>query len=189
MATIINPDAKRVLSHGWVFLFLRGLAAIAFGILTWIRPGLTAATLVLLFGSFAIFDGIVASASAIALRRDRDHWWGLLIRGVLGIVLGLFVLANPGASALGILLYIAIWAIATGVLELIVAARWRQEIDGEWRLVVAGLASVIFGAYLVAQPGAGALAILWLIATYAVLLGILLVMLSLKVRSLSQRPA
>src|SRR4051812_22878860 len=181
MATTMGSNSTRLLSRGWVFLLLRGLAAIAFGILTWIRPGLTAATLVLLFGSFAVLDGIIASAAAIAVRRERDRWWALLVRGVLGILLGVFVLSHPAASAVGVLLYIAVWAIATGVLELVVAVRWRREIDGEWRLTVAGLASVIFGAYLIAQPGAGALAILWLIATYAVMLGILLVLLAFRV--------
>jgi len=185
MATTVSANAARLLSRGWTFLLLRGLAAIAFGILTWVKPGLTAATLVLLFGSFAILDGIIASAAAIAVRRVGDRWWALLVRGLIGIAVGAFALAHPDATTVAILLYIAVWAIVTGVLELAVAVRWRREIDGEWRLAVAGLASVIFGAYVFAQPGAGALAILWLIAIYAVLVGILEVLLALKVRSVS----
>ena len=90
----------------------------------------------------------------------------------------------PGITALVLLMYIAGWAIITGVLQIAAAVRLRKEIDGEWLLGLSGLASVVFGVLLVWNPGAGALAVLWLIAAYAFVFGVLLVLLSLRVRKL-----
>jgi uncharacterized membrane protein HdeD (DUF308 family) len=95
----------------------------------------------------------------------------------------------PALTALALLFYIAIWAIATGVLEIVAAIRLRKEIENEWMLIVAGLASVVFGALLMAQPAAGALALLWLIASYAIFFGVLLVILAFKVRGFVSKVA
>jgi uncharacterized membrane protein HdeD (DUF308 family) len=102
---------------------------------------------------------------------------------LLGIGVGILTFLVPGITALALLFYIAIWAIATGVLEIVAAIRLRKEIEGEWLLILSGLASVVFGVILMAQPGVGALAVLWLIATYAIVFGVLLVILAFKARS------
>jgi uncharacterized membrane protein HdeD (DUF308 family) len=101
---------------------------------------------------------------------------------LLGIGVGVLTFLAPALTALALLFYIAIWAIATGVLEIVAAIRLRKEIENEWMLIVAGLASVVFGVLLMAQPAAGALALLWLIASYAIFFGVLLVILAFKVR-------
>jgi len=152
-----------ILSRTWWLLLLRGLAAIAFGTLTWFRPGISLAALVLLFGVYALADG------------------------VLGV--GVLALLAPGITALALLFYIAIWAIAAGVLEIVAAIRLRKEIEGEWLLLLGGLVSVAFGLILMARPAAGALAVLWLIAGFAVVFGALLVILAFRVRTFGKRVA
>ncbi len=176
-----------ILSRGWWLLLLRGLAAIAFGLLTFFRPGISLAALVLVFGVYALVDGVLDVWNAIAGRKDNDHWWVLLIGGLLGIVVGFITLTTPGITALALLFYIAIWAIARGVLEIVAAIRLRKEIEGEWLLVLAGLASVLFGVLLITRPGAGALAVLWLIGGYALVFGIITVMLAFKARGFVNR--
>jgi len=178
----IEKRLASILNRSWWLLLLRGLAAIAFGVLTWIQPGISLAALVLLFGAYSMADGILGCWTAIAGRHDHEHWWVLLLNGLLGIGIGVLTFLAPGLTALALLFYIAIWAVATGVLEIVAGVRLRREITGEWWLVLAGIASVVFGVLLVARPGAGALSVLWLIASYATLFGVLLVVLAFKVR-------
>jgi uncharacterized membrane protein HdeD (DUF308 family) len=169
------------LARYWWVVVLRGVLAIAFGILAFVWPGITLASLVLVFGAYALVDGIFAIVSAIR-GGGQEPWWLLVLEGGVGIGIGILTLFAPGITALGLLFYIAIWAIATGVLEIAAALALRHEIEGEWLLVLSGLASVAFGALLIARPGAGALAVLWLIAAYAIAFGVLLVLLGFKVR-------
>ena len=143
----------------------------------------------LLFGAYSMADGVLGVWTAVAGRKEREHWWVLLLEGLVGIGVGLLTLFAPGVTTLALLFYIAIWAVATGVLEIVAAIRLRKEIEGEWLLVLGGLVSVGFGVLLMAQPGAGALAVLWLIAAYAVAFGVVLVILSFKARGFSQRLA
>jgi len=171
------------LSRNWWLLLLRGLVAILLGILAWTRPGMSLAALVLLFGAYCMVDGILGVWTAVAGRERHDHWWVLLLWGLAGIGVGILTLLVPGITALALLFYIAVWAVATGVLEIVAAVRLRREIAGEWRLVLGGLASVVFGILLMAQPGAGALALLWLIGTFVFVLGVLLVLLAFRLRA------
>lgn len=180
--SVVEARLASVLGRSWWLLLLRGLAAIAFGLLTWFQPGLSLATLILLFGVYALADGVFSIWSAFAGRHDHEHWWVLLLVGLLGVVVGLITFMAPGLTALVLLFYIAIWAIGTGLLQVIAAIRLRKEIQGEWLLVLAGLLSAAFGFVVMARPGAGALTLLWLIAVYAVLYGVLLVVLALRVR-------
>jgi uncharacterized membrane protein HdeD (DUF308 family) len=179
---VIEKHLVTILFRNWWVLLLRGLGAILFGVITWLMPGISLAALVLLFGAYAIADGILTVWMAIAGRGDHEHWWVMLLWGLVGIGVGVLTFIAPQITALALLFYIAIWAIATGVLELVAAIRLRREIQGEWLLILAGVASVAFGVLLLAQPGAGALAVLWLIASYAIVFGILLVVLALKAR-------
>jgi len=178
-----------ILSQRWTFLLLRGIAAIAFGVITWLRPGLSLATMVFFFGAYALLDGILATTTAIEGRHTQEHWWLLLLAGLVGVGVGILTFMTPGLTAMALLFYIAVWAVARGVLEIAVAIRVRKEVDGEWRLILAGIASVAFGVLLMVRPGAGALTALWLIGTYAVAFGILLVMLAFKVRTIAHRLA
>lgn len=176
-----------ILSRAWWLILLRGLIAIAFGLLTWLQPGISLAALALLFGAYILADGVLGVWAAITGRKEHEYWWVLLLWGIVGIGVGILTFLAPGITALALLFYIAIWAIATGVLEIVAAIRVRKEIRGEWLLILGGLLSVAFGVLLMAQPGAGALALLWLIATYAIIFGILLVILAFKARTFGKR--
>ncbi len=178
-----------ILSRSWWVLLLRGLVAIAFGVVGWLQPGISLAALLLLFGAYSLADGILHVWSAVAGRNEHEHWWVMLLGGLVGIGVGVVTFLAPGVTALALVFYIAIWAIATGVLGIATAIRLRKEIEGEWLLILAGSVTVAFGVMLMAQPGAGALSLLWLIATYAVFFGVLLVLLAFKVRRFGARAA
>ncbi|MDQ3780864.1 MAG: HdeD family acid-resistance protein [Chloroflexota bacterium] len=175
-----------LLARNWWALALRGVIAILFGFMAWIWPDLTVRALVLLFGAYALVDGvfaIVAAASGAGGRR----WWALVIEGLLGIAVGLITMVWPDLTALALLYFIASWAIITGVLEIFAAFELRREIEGEWLLGLGGLASILFGLILIVFPGDGALALIWLIGAYAIFFGALLIGLAWRVRSMGDR--
>lgn len=172
-----------ILSRTWWVILLRGLTAIVFGILSWLLPEISLTTLVLLFGAYALADGALGIWVAITGRKENEDWWVLLLWAFIGVGIGVVTFLAPDVTTLAILFYIAAWALATGVLQIAVGIHLRKAITGEWRLILAGLASVVFSVLLMAQPGAGALALLWLIATYAIIFGILLVILAFEVRA------
>lgn len=171
------------LARNWWLLLLRGILSIAFGILTWRQPEASLAVMVLFFGFYTIADGIVGICLAIQGRKENEDWWVLLLWGIVGVFAGILTLAVPGLSALALLFYVAIWAITTGILQIVFAIRVRKEIEGEWLLILGGIASVIFGILLMARPEAGTLTLLWMIATYAFIFGIILVIMAFKARS------
>ena len=172
-----------VLSRNWWALALRGLAAILFGLAAFFLPGITLTALILLFGAFALVDGIFAIVAAVRAERHNARWWLLLAQGVFGVLLGILTFIWPGLTALVLLYFIAAWAILTGIFEVVGAIRLRQEIEGEWVLILSGVLSVIFGVVLAVLPGVGILALLWLIGAYAVAAGVLLIILAFRVRS------
>ncbi|MBO0755478.1 MAG: HdeD family acid-resistance protein [Bradyrhizobiaceae bacterium] len=174
-------SALHALAKRWWLILLRGLVAIVFGILAFAWPGLTLLTLVLLYGAFAFADGVVALAAAVTGRGSAPTWWLVLV-GILGIAAGIVSFMLPGMTALILILLIGAWAIAHGIIEIAAAIQLRKEIRNDWLLVLAGVLSVAFGFLVIAAPGAGALGLVWAIAAYAILFGILLIGFSLQVR-------
>ena len=170
------------LSKHWWLLLMRGIAAIVFGVLAFIWPGLTLLTLVILYGVFAIVDGVLALAAAFG-RTDAEvpRWW-LLFTGILDIAAGVIAMFWPGITALVLIIFIGAWAIIRGVMEIIAAIQLRKEIEGEWLLVLAGVLSVLFGLGVLIYPGAGAVALAWLIAIYAIAIGVVMIGLALRLR-------
>jgi uncharacterized membrane protein HdeD (DUF308 family) len=169
------------LASNWWLLLLRGLCAILFGVLTFAWPGVTLLTLALLYGAYALIDGVIAIAAAVRGGAPAPRWW-LAVVGLLGITAGVVTLLLPGMTALLLLLFIAAWAIASGAMQIIGAIRLRKEIDNEWWLVAGGVLSVIFGLVLAVQPGTGALALLFVIGIYAIVHGVMLISFSLRLR-------
>jgi uncharacterized membrane protein HdeD (DUF308 family) len=177
----------KLLAATWWVLLLRGILAILFGVAAYAWPGMTLATLVLFFAAFVLVDGVFDVFAAFAGRKENENWWVLLIEGLLGIAFGAITWMRPDITTMVLLLFIAFWAMATGILRIIMALRLRKEIEGEWWLVLSGLASVLFGLVVMARPGAGAIAMLWLIAAWAVVVGVFLVILAFQARSFGKR--
>jgi uncharacterized membrane protein HdeD (DUF308 family) len=175
------PFLLHALAKNWWLLLLRGIAAVLFGVLAFGWPGLTLLTLILLYGAYALVDGVIAIIAAITGGAPAARWW-LAIVGLLGIAVGAFTFLVPGMTALILLFTIGGWAVAIGVLQIIGAIRLRKEIDNEWLLILSGVISVLFGVAIVAQPGAGALALVWLIGAYAIIAGVLYIGLSLRLK-------
>jgi uncharacterized membrane protein HdeD (DUF308 family) len=164
-----------------------GVAAILFGVLAFVWPGLTVLALVILFAAFAAVDGIFALVAAWRAAEGRRQWWPLALEGVAGIGVAVLTAVWPDATAFALLFLIAAWALATGVLEIWAAIRLRKVIQGEWLLALVGVASIVFAALIVIFPGEGAVGIVWAIGTYAVVFGVLLISLGLRLRSLKNR--
>ena len=172
-------DLDLVPRHWWA-LALRGVAAVLFGILAFALPGMTLAVLVLLFGAYALVDGILAIFSAF--RSGGRQLWYLLLEGVVGILAAIAAFSWPGLTALALLYVIAFWAILTGILEVVSAARLRKVIEHEWAWIAGGILSIVFGIVLLVAPGPGALAVAWLIGAYAIVFGITVLGLAWEVR-------
>lgn len=171
------------LANNWWLLLLRGLAAIAFGILAFFWPGLTLLTLILLWGVYALCDGALALGAAIfAKSNDMAPRWWLALAGVISILAGLATFLYPGMTALVLLMFIAAWAIIIGALQIWGAIEWRKLLDDAWLLALNGVLSIAFGALLFAQPGAGAVALVWMIGWFAVVFGCLNVALAFRLK-------
>jgi len=175
-----------LLTRNWWMLVLRGVAALLFGILAFARPGITLGALVLLFGTYALIDGILSLIAAFSRRGDAP-WWALLLEGLAGLAAAGAAFFAPGLTAVALLYLIACWAIVTGIMEIIAAIALRKQLTGEFFLVLSGVASILFGILLVARPGSGALAVVWLIGGYAIAFGFLLLVLGLRLRGLRGR--
>ena len=175
------------LARNWGWIALRGTAALIFGILTFVNPAISLATLVLLFGAYALANGVIEVISVVTNRRGEEHWVAMLVGGILSIGAGLVTLLLPGITAIVLLYWIAIWAVVTGVAEIMTAVRLRQALTGEWMLILAGALSVVFGVFLLLRPAIGALAVVLWIGAYAVVLGIMLIAFALRLRGWRQR--
>jgi uncharacterized membrane protein HdeD (DUF308 family) len=178
--SLAGPLMVHALAKNWWLILLRGICAVIFGLLTFAWPGVTLAVLVLFYGAFAFADGVLALVAAV-MGQPAPRWW-LAIVGVLGLAAGLITLMMPGITALILLYCIAFWAIAIGVMQIFGAIRLRKEIDNEWMLIASGIISVLFGLILIVNPGAGAMGVLFVIGVYAVIHGIILITLAMRLR-------
>ncbi len=170
----------------WWMLALRGVLALLFGVAALVWPRIALETLVLLFGAFALVDGIIGIVVAVQSRHMFDRWWVWLLEGLAGLAIGVATFIWPALTEKMLLYLIAAWAIVTGVFEVIAAVELREIIEREWLLVLDGILSVILGVLLVIRPAAGALALTWLIGLYAILVGVLLLLLAFWLRSLDK---
>ena len=166
-----------------MFLF-RGIVAILFGVLTLVWPNLSLAALVFLFGIFAVISGITAIATA--LRNREEHGWGLLLfEGILGILAGVVALVWPGITALAFLYLLSAWAILTGVLELAAPLSFPMSAGRAVLTALTGVVSIVFGVLIAAQPASGLLAVVWLIGMYAIVIGVMYLVVYFESRSLA----
>ena len=179
-----QPQAALPAETGhWWALAIRGGIAILFGLAALLRPGIALEALILLFGAYALVDGVFAIVGVFGGTRGGTPRWLLLIEGIAGILAGLIAFVLPGLTALLLLYLVAAWAIFTGIFEIATALRLRREIRGEWALIIGGALSVLFGVILVVvSPFAGLLSLIWLIGIYAIAFGILMLVTAFSVR-------
>jgi uncharacterized membrane protein HdeD (DUF308 family) len=171
-------------ARDWWLIALRGVLAVIFGALAFAWPAIALLALVTLWGAFALADGILSLIAAWRIRDAGRPLWPLILMGFLGVAVGVATFIWPGITAIALLMFIAFWAIVTGILQIVMAIRLRREIQNEWLLGLAGALSVAFGVIMIARPGAGAVAVVWVIAAYAVFFGLLLIALAFKLRRL-----
>jgi len=167
------------LARNWWALALRGFMAVLFGLLTFLLPGTTLVTLVLLFGAYALVDGIF---NVIAFFRVASHHWALLIEGVIGLIAGILTFVWPAITAFVLLYVIAFWAVFTGVFEILAGIRLRKVITNEWLLLLIGALSLLFGVLILLALGVGAQAVVLWIGAYALVFGVFLLALAFRLR-------
>jgi uncharacterized membrane protein HdeD (DUF308 family) len=174
------------LADRWWLLLLRGISAIVFGILAISWPGLTLLTLIMLFGLAALINGVASIAVGLTGGTESYRWWELILVGVIWMIAGIATFVLPGMTAMALLYVIAFTAIAGGAAEVLAAIRLRKEIDNEWLLALAGVVAIFFGVFLLARPGEGALAVVLTIGMFLIAHGVIVIALSLRLRSLKQ---
>ena len=172
-----------VLARNWWALLIRGIAAVIFGLLAFFWPGATGFALVLLFGAYAFIDGIFALVSAVRAAQAHERWFAFLAEGIVGLVIAALVVFDPGLAGLSIYFAIAIWAILTGILELVAAFQLRALMKNEWMLVLGGILSIVFGVLLFYNPLVGIITVIYLIGFYAILFGIIMIAFSFRLKS------
>jgi uncharacterized membrane protein HdeD (DUF308 family) len=172
----------------WWTLVLRGVAALLFGVLTFLLPGITVAALVLLFGAFAFVDGVFNIVDAFARVSRRGRRWAAFFQGLAGITAGLITFFMPGLTMLALVSLVAAWALLTGAFEIVAALRLRKLLTNEWLLVLSGILSIGLGVALILFPLAGMVALVWWIGAYAMVMGVLLLALGFKLRRWERNP-
>lgn len=184
-APLATPPMLHALAKGWWLVLLRGIVSILFGVLAFFWPGITLVTLVLLYGAFALVDGVVALVTAFSGRGKPLPTWWLILVGIAGIAAGLLTFFWPAITAVVLVLFIGAWSLVHGIFEIIGAIQLRKEIDNEWWLILSGVISVLFGLILLIAPGAGALGLIWAIGAYAIVFGVMWIALSFRLRKVS----
>jgi uncharacterized membrane protein HdeD (DUF308 family) len=176
------------LARNWWLIALRGAAAIVFGILTFVTPGITLAVLIFFFGAYALVDGIANILTVLRRREGESPWWALLVEGIVSVAAGVVAFLWPGLTALALVYLIAAWAVITGAFEIGAAIRMRRAIKGEAWLILSGVLSIAFGVFVMLAPSPGALAVVLYIGAYSVVFGALLLAVAFRLRGLRDSP-
>jgi uncharacterized membrane protein HdeD (DUF308 family) len=164
-------------------LIVRGIVGVVFGLVAFAWPGVTIAALVVIFGAYAIVDGVTNLMLGFTRRAGQRRPWAHAVQGIVGIAAGVLTFLWPVVTAIVLVLFIGAWAIVTGIFEIVAAIRLRREIHGEWMLALSGLLSVAFGVLVFAFPGAGAVGIAWVLGAYAMAAGVILIALGVRLRA------
>lgn len=178
---------KSFLQKAWKHILIWGILSILFGVLTFAWPGITLTSLVWLFAISVIAQGISLAGGAWSFRKEDKNWWLLFLLGLVNIIVGIICIVYPGMTALVLVIFMGAAALVTGILQVVFAIRLRKEIQNEGWLILGGFISIVFGLLLLVRPGEGAIALLWILALYAIVFGIILIALALKARKWIQR--
>ena len=164
-------------------LIVRGIVGVVFGLIAFAWPGITITALVAIFAAYAVIDGVTNLFLGLSRRPGRERSWASVIQGIVGIAAGVLAVIWPDVTALALVIFIGAWAIVTGIFEIFAAIKLRKEIRGEWLLALSGLLSMTFGVLVFAFPAAGAVGIAWILGTYAMAGGIVLIALGVRLRA------
>ena len=175
---------QQLIGNFRTMILFRGLAAVLFGVLTFVWPGLSLLVLVILFGVFAVISGITAVVAALR-NREEQGWAFLLIEGILGILAGVIALVWPGITALAFLFLIAAWAILTGVTEVVAPLAFPMSVGRAVLTALAGVVSIVFGIVIASRPASGLLTVAWLIGVFAIVFGVSHIVMYFQSRSLA----
>jgi uncharacterized membrane protein HdeD (DUF308 family) len=178
----MNP-VHSVLAKNWWAFAIRGVLGILFGVIAFVLPGVTILSLVIVFGAYAITDGVFAIVAAVRAASHHERWWSFLLEGVVGIVAGVLAFSWPTITVYVFVALVAVWALISGGFMLAAAFR-LGEAQGRWWFALGGAASIIYGALLVIAPMIGALVLTWWIGAYALVFGIAMLVAAFRLRSL-----
>ncbi|MFN3585410.1 HdeD family acid-resistance protein [Phenylobacterium sp.] len=183
-SSFLHSPAHELVGRAWPVLALRGIGAILFGVAAYTWPGVGLLSVIWLFGAYAAFDGLASLAAATRGGRAADRWW-LVFMGVVSLGAAAIAFLWPGVTAMTLVVVIALWSIVRGLAEITGAVVLRKDLRHEWALALAGLLSTVFGVALFMAPLAGIFALLWLVAGWAILFGVLNVTWALRLRALN----
>jgi uncharacterized membrane protein HdeD (DUF308 family) len=173
------------LSRNWWLYLMQGVLSVVLGVLILVWPGHALAVLIILFGLFALINGIILVFAAIGAAGVHQSWGWRLTAGIVGIVAGVAILRWPGVTALVLLYLVGIWAIATGIVELVSAFAEHETIPNAWLLALAGVVALLFGIAMFAWPRAGLLTIAYLVGIFAIVYGLFNCIIAFRARSLA----
>jgi len=177
----------KTLSQHWWLVLLQGVLSVGFGSLALARPGATLGVLILLWGLFALFNGVVDVFSALGAAGSHRSWGWRLAAGLVGILAGLAILRWPGLSALFVLYLVAAWAAVTGIVRIVGAIADHEALPHAWLVALAGVVSVLFGIAMFAWPGVGVLTLVYLVGSYAIVYGVITCVIAFRLHSLPER--
>lgn len=179
----IGADARHLCKRTWWVFLIGGLATLAFGLLSFAQPGIALFVLASFFAASILVDGAFNLVGALR-NRDKDGWWIMLLMGALGLLVGGYALWNPPISMLALVLIVAVEAIALGIFLILLGYRVRLATTREWLLYLTGALSIVFGVLVALRPAVGGLTVVFVIASWAVVIGVLKIVLAFKVRAL-----
>jgi uncharacterized membrane protein HdeD (DUF308 family) len=182
----VGADAAALCRRTWWVFLIGGIASVAFGVLAFVRPGLALFLLATFFAAAILVDGAFNIVGAVQ-NRDKDGWWLMLLIGLLGAVVGAYALLNPPLSMVAFVLIVAFQAILLGVFLVMLGYKYRKATTREWMLYLTGGLSVLFGVLVIARPAIGGVTIVYMIAAWAIVIGLLKVVFAMRVRSLADR--
>ncbi len=186
LKSLLADGACNLCKRVWWTFLIGGIASVIFGILAFFNPGVALFVLGLYLAAYLIVDGGVNVWGAVT-NREKDGWWAMLLLGLLSIAVGIYALLVPAASMLAIVYMAAFIAMLIGVSSLMLGWKIRQEVSSEWVLYVTGILSVLFSLLILFRPGVGGATVVYLIATWAILIGALRIFFAFHVRKLGNR--
>lgn len=175
---------EKDLAEYWWLIAIRGILTILLGLFALVYPVATLAVLILVFGIFALIQGIITAIVGLATVKKDNNWWMMLLEGVVGIFIGIFVLKYTGITVFLMVYLIGLWALVAGVFGIIAGFSLRKEMEGEWLLILIGFAGVVLGILVLTNPASALVVVPTLLGIYGILVGILLMAFAFKVKKL-----